>query len=309
MKVVIIGDFPVATKCDIIESFPAGWEVQVVSPMAAEGALDNAEVVIPEHFSIDAELLQKAPRLKLVQTGAGYDHVDVAACRHRGVAVCNAAGVNAAAVAEHALAMMLCWYKNVASLDRCMKQGKEAYLAYRGAELSEKTLGIVGLGHVGRRLAVVARALGMRVLGYSYRPMTVEGVTLRPLAALYEECDVISLHVPLVPDTRRMIDAETLARMKPDALLVNTSRGGLVDETALVAALKEGRIGGACLDVFEEEPLSRDHPLRALENVILTPHTAGYPDGVKFHKKRYAFFVENIERLLRGEPLASRVDR
>ena len=302
MKVVIAGAFPESTKARIRECFPHDWTVTICRPEEAERELRDAEVLIPEHVAVDAALLEKAPRLKLVQTGAGYDNVDLAACTHTGVQVCNASGINAAAVAEHVMALILCWYKNIARLDRSMKTEPDRGVPeYYGAELSGKTLGIVGLGNVGKRLASFAKAFDMRVLGYSYRPIESDGVECCNLERLYRESDIVSLHIPLKEDTRHSIDASVFAQMKPDALLVNTSRGAIVDEADLIEALQQGRIGGACLDVFEEEPLRSDSPLRQLDNVILTPHTAGLPDGVKFHRKRYEFFAHNIEKLLQGE--------
>lgn len=309
MKVVIIGRFPDTTKKLLLESFPCVWDVSIVPPEDAEGKLAEAEVLIPEHIPVDAALLRKAPHLKLVQTGAGYDNIDVSACTARGIQVCNAAGVNANAVAEHVMALLLCWYKNIAMLDRYMKSGAdENALCYTGSELSGKTLGIAGFGHVGKAVAEYARAFHMRVLVCSRRPVDTVGVEERDFDSLLRESDVVSLHLPLNESTRGLIGAAEFAKMKPDALLINTARGALLDEEQLVSALRQGVIGGACLDVFEEEPLRADHPLRTLENVILTPHTAGLPDGVKFHKKRCAFFVSNIEHILKNEAPECRIN-
>ena len=302
MKVVIIGQFPVTAKESIISSFPSAWEISIVPPALAEQELPNADVLIPEHIKINAALLKKAPHLKLVQTGAGYDNVDVEACTECGVQVCNAAGVNATAVAEHVMAFLLCWYKNITYLDNFIKTHQnESQMVYTGAELSEKTIGIVGLGHVGKKVAEYCQSFHMNVLGHSYKPVEIDGVEMKGLDELYQECDIISLHVPLNETTRHMINSEVLAKMKSNALLVNTSRGAIIDEAQLIQALQHGTIGGACLDVFEDEPLAQRNPLRDLNNVILTPHTAGLPDGLKYHKKRYAFFVQNIEKVIRNE--------
>lgn len=309
MKIVITGEFPAAAKALIRASFPDDWDLCILLPEEAEGQLTDADVLIPEHLAVDAALLEKAPRLKLVQTGAGYDNVDLAACTRRGVQVCNAAGINADAVAEHVMAFILCWYKNLLYLDGFMKAGRpEAELLYAGAELSDKTVGLIGLGHVGRRVAARCRAFGMRVLGWSHRHCKLPGIELCDLDRLLRESDIVSLHIPLNADTRHTIDAAALRKMKPDALLVNTSRGGVVSEADLIEALRRGTIGGACLDVYEEEPLPAGHPLRSLDRVLLTPHTAGLPDGVKFHRKRYAFFVSNIYHVLRNEPPESRLN-
>ena len=302
MKVVIIGFFPDAAKDRILESFPSAWNVRIVMPDEAEQELTDADVLIPEHIRIDDDLLQKAPKLKLVQTGAGYDNVDLNACTMHGVQVCNAAGVNANAVAEHVMAFILCWYKNIVKLDRFLKMDSdEGGLSYCGAELTEKTIGLVGFGHVGKKVAEYCNAFHMNVLVCSRKPTGAAGIEQRDLDSLVHDSDIVSLHVSLNESTRHMINADVLAKMKSDAVLINTSRGGVIDEPQLLHALEKGLIGGACLDVFEDEPLRPDHPFRSLENVILTPHTAGLPDGVKYHRKRYEFFVRNIERVMNNE--------
>ena len=309
MKIVITGYFPEATKERIRESMPEEWELAIVPPEGIYEELGTADVLIPEHVQVNAALLEKAPRLKLVQTGAGYDNVRLADCTKRGVQVCNAAGVNADAVAEHVMAFILCTSKNLIRLDGFMKAREPAEtLNYAGAELSGKTIGIIGLGNVGQRVAAYSRAFGMRVLGCGRKGAELPGVEARSLEELCRESDIISLHVPLTAETRHMINADVFRIMKKDALLINTSRGAVIDEAELIRALRDGEIGGACLDVYEEEPLSPDSPLRDLENVILTPHTAGYPDGVKFHRKRYAFFVSNIRKAERGEMPECRVN-
>ena len=302
MKVVIIGFFPDAAKDRILESFPSAWNVRIVMPDEAEQELTDADVLIPEHIRIDDDLLQKAPKLKLVQTGAGYDNVDLNACTMHGVQVCNAAGVNANAVAEHVMAFILCWYKNIVKLDRFLKMDSdEGGLSYCGAELTEKTIGLVGFGHVGKKVAEYCNAFHMNVLVCSRKPTGAAGIEQRDLDSLVRDSDIVSLHVSLNESTRHMINADVLAKMKADAVLINTSRGGVIDEPQLLHVLEKGLIGGACLDVFEDEPLHLDHPFRSLENVILTPHTAGLPDGVKYHRKRYEFFVRNIERVMNNE--------
>ena len=154
MKVVICGEFPEKAEENIFHSFPLSWEVHIVPPSGLASELSNADILIPEHVEINADLLSKAPKLKLVQTGAGYDNVDLKACTEFGVQACNAAGVNAYAVAEHVMALILSWYKNIPYLDHFLKDRGEAdQLDYTGAELYGKTIGIIGLGHVGRIVA------------------------------------------------------------------------------------------------------------------------------------------------------------
>lgn len=309
MHLLIIGDYPVATQARMRAAFPAEWQITIAAPDACAPHLTDAEAVIPEHVLVDDAFLAQAPRLRFVQVGAGYDNVDLAACSRRGVQVCNAAGLNADAVAEHVMALLLCHYKNICLLNQFMRIGGSASLPdYHGGELSGRTLGLVGLGHIGRAVAARAQAFGLRLLGWSYRPIQVPGVTPVSLPQLFAESDIVSLHVPLTDDTRQLIDAAALAQMKPTSLLINTARGGLVEEQALVHALQHGTLGGACLDVFADEPLPAESPLRALDNVILTPHTAGYPDGPKFHEKRSAFFAANIQRWLKGDEPQGRLN-
>jgi phosphoglycerate dehydrogenase-like enzyme len=159
------------------------------------------------------------------------------------------------------------------------------------------------MGHVGRAVARMAAALGMEVLPYSMQAVGGEnsGAARTDFTGLLKRADVITVHCRLTDRTRRLIGSRELASMKARAFLVNTSRGGVVDEAALIEALKTGRIAGAGLDVYETEPLPQDSPLRALDNVILTPHTGGMPDGLRFHRKRYLFFVENIRRVSSGQ--------
>lgn len=302
MNVLIIGHFPDTTKQLIHSVFSNDWQVHIVTPDQAQPYLATAEAIIPEHVPVDQTILDQAPQLKVIQTGAGYDNVDLAAAVDYHVTVCNAAGVNANAVTEHALALILSWYKNIPYLDHYMKHPTTTdRLAYTGGELHGKTLGIIGLGHVGQQLATFGQALGMHVIAYNRHPRQLAGVQNVDLSTLYANSDIISLHIAATLATHHMINAQALAQMKSSTLLVNTARGALIDEPALVSALQSHTIAGACLDVFEHEPLALDSPLRKLPNVILTPHTAGLPDGVKFHEQRYVFFRDNLKRVADGE--------
>lgn len=303
MKIVIIGNFPDAAKEQIKNRFPEDWEVKfLLSHESAEEELKDTDVLIPEHIKVNADLLEKAPRLKLIQTGAGFDNVNLEDCTKYGIQVCNASGVNANAVAEHVMAFILCWYKNINYLDSYLKSHlDERDLNYNGAELSEKTIGIIGLGNVGKKVAEYCNAFHMKVLGYSHKPFDIAGVQQKDLDGLYQESDIVSIHIPLNESTRHMIDYHVFKKMKSDAVLINTSRGAVINQEQLTLALMQGSIGGACLDVYEDEPLDMDNPLRDLKNVILTPHTAGLPDGVKYHKKRYDFFISNINKVMNGE--------
>ncbi|MCR5524796.1 MAG: phosphoglycerate dehydrogenase [Lactobacillus sp.] len=302
MNVLIIGDFPSKTKQEIYKTFPQEWQVHITDLQSAPLFLSSAEAIIPEHVPINSSLLKQAPQLKIIQTGAGYDNVDVTECTRRGIKVCNAAGVNANAVVEHTLALILSWFKNIPYLDQFMKEQQPAsQLTYNGAEIAGKTLGIIGLGNVGARMAHIGLALNMNVLAYNHHSRHIPGVEMVDLSTLYKNSDIISLHIAATPKTHHLIDYQAFQQMKSSALLVNTSRGSIVDEAALISALQTHEIAGACLDVFEQEPLPINSPLRHLSNVILTPHTAGLPDSVKFHRRRYEFFKENLTRFAKGE--------
>ena len=309
MKVVIIGEFSETSKRLIEDLFPAEWSLAIGKLEELGDELADAEVIIPEHVLIDADFLDRLKDLKLVQTGAGFDNVDIDACTQRGIYVANASGVNAVAVAEHVFAFILCWYKNMAYLDEMMKDG--AYrIDYRGAELANKVIGIIGLGNIGRQVARFAQAFKMKVLGYDIRSVDFKGaVEFTDFKTLLKTSDIVSLNVFSNAETRHMISHAELALMKSDAFLINTSRGPVVDEPALIEALQSKKIGGAGFDVFETEPLPEDSPLRKLDNVILTPHTAGRPDALKFHKHRYEFFIENIRRLSEGKAPINALNR
>ncbi|MBB6021569.1 D-3-phosphoglycerate dehydrogenase [Paenibacillus sp. JGP012] len=313
MKILIVGYFSETSKSNIVRYFPQEWNVVIVPP--GEEILHHIEechVLIPEHIQVNHSLLSIAKTLKLVQTGAGFDNVDVPACTELGIWVANAAGVNAQAVAEHVMALILSYYKNIPLLDTFMKNKMdENHLEYRGSELEGKTIGIIGLGAIGKKVAAFCKAFDMNVLAYA-RNANVQSdgfVTMTDFDTLVSTSDIISVHIPLNQQTKQLINKAVFKKMKNTTLFINTSRGGVVNERDLIDALKNGDISGACLDVFESEPLPVDSELRNMANVILTPHTAGMPDGRKFHKKRYEFFIKNIKRVENGEEPESKLNQ
>lgn len=303
VNVLITGYFTDYSKQRVTQAFPQDWRIQIVEPEQIELFISEANVLIPEHIQVNEELLNKAHNLKFVQTGAGFDNVDIEACTKKNIWVSNAAGVNANAVAEHIMALILGYYKNISYLDQSMKNREdETKLVYVGGELAGKTIGTIGFGAIGSRVAELAKAFRMKVLAYDTNPnRQSDDAEMVDLDTLIAQSDVITLNIFLNESTRHLVDKQFLAKMKSDALLVNTARGPIICEEDLIEALKNNVIGGACLDVFTREPLSVDSELRALKNVVLTPHTAGMPDGTKFHEKRYQFFVENIDRIQRNE--------
>ncbi|MEK3837680.1 hydroxyacid dehydrogenase [Paenibacillus sp. FSL R7-0128] len=313
MKVLIVGHFNETAQSKITGYFPQDWNVIIVPPgQDMLHHIEDCQVLIPEHIQVDPSLLASAKKLKLVQTGAGYDNVDIPACTQLGIWVANAAGVNAQAVAEHVMALMLAYYKNIPFLDHFMKNRMdEHHLEYTGSELEGKTMGIIGLGAIGKKVAAFCSAFDMNVLAYARNTeVPSDGIVkMTDFDTLLSTSDIVSVHVPLTEQTKHLMNQEVFKKMKDTAIFINTARGGIVNERDLLDALKNGDISGACLDVYESEPLPIDSELRTLDNVILTPHTAGMPDGRKFHQKRYDFFIKNIKRVQNGEEPESNLNQ
>jgi len=257
---------------------------------------------------INADVLRLGEKLKLVQRyGIGYDRVDTQAAASKGIYVCNVQEILAETTAEHAWALILSSSKKVVQADRAVRSqqwtsGKTQNLV--GTELLGKTLGIVGLGQIGRRVSRIAQAFNMNVITYHPRitqwTAQLFGAKLvHSLEFLLRESDLVVLSVPLTAETKHMIGSAQLSMMKRDALLVNVSRGGVLDDSALAEALREGKIGSAALDVFEAEPLSPDSPLLQFENVVLTPHIGSWSKEAK--TTQAVEMVKNIKRFLQGE--------
>lgn len=240
--------------------------------------VEDADAVILANLPFPREAVEAGKRLRYVDIAfTGVDHVDIAACRERGIAVSNASGYSDVAVAELAFGLMLGLSRRLLPCDGAARGGgtKEGLI---GTELFGKTLGVVGTGKIGTAVIRIAQAFGMEVLAYSrtVKPeLEALGVRFLPLARLMEESDIVTLHLPQSPETLGLINRELLERMKPTAILINTARGPIVDNTALAELLKVGRIAGAGIDVFETEPpIPMDHPLVSAPHTLLTPHVA-----------------------------------
>ncbi|HEY3455817.1 MAG TPA: hydroxyacid dehydrogenase [Bryobacteraceae bacterium] len=276
------------------ETLPGSQEQLIERVRHAELAIN-----IRASSKFTEELFQRCPHLRLVSLwGTGTDNVDLMAAERYGVTITNTPGVSAFSVAEHALALVLAVVRGIPSQDAAMRGG--GWPRGQGIELHGKTLGIIGLGAIGRRLAELGRAIGMHVIAWTVHPNAALGVEIVEFDQLLRSSDVISIHLRLSQQTEGMIGPREFGLMKNSAILVNTARGAIVDEGALVDALLTKRIAGAGLDVFTTEPMPAGHALRKLSNVVLTPHSAGVtPEALEAGLQ---LAVENVWSFLAGRP-------
>ena len=237
----------------------------------------NPVAIIVRYGKVGAAVMDAAPALKVISKhGSGTDTIDKVAAKARGIEVVAAVGANAAAVAEQALALLLACAKSVVALDARMHAGHWDKATHKSLELGGRTIGLVGLGAIGLRFAKMADALGMRVLGFDpFAKNLPDFVQAADLETIWRESDAISLHCPLTDDNRDLLDADTLARCKKGVIVVNTARGGLIDEAALLAAVHSGQVRMAGLDSFAVEPMAAGHPFQHQSGFILSPHIGG----------------------------------
>lgn len=310
-KVLFFTDLDTEIVSRITRFAPAGFEVEVYPPAMAEA--EKAAVAAGADFFIlfpsiiEASVVRAAPDLKLIQlVSAGFDKMPMALLQELGIPVANNGGANAIDVAEHTLALILGLYRLLPQMDanvrrdgwKAINSGRTTYTIHG------KTVGIVGMGNIGRRVAALLRPFGTRLLYADAYPVSAEveatlGIERVALADLLAAADVVTLHVPLNEATQGLIGEAELARMQPHAVLVNTCRGPVVDEGALTRALQRRQIRGAALDVLEQEPPRPDNPILALDNVLLTPHTAGVT--MDTWGRRGQFIFENLQRVWNGE--------
>jgi phosphoglycerate dehydrogenase-like enzyme len=313
-RVVYLEPIPPAVEAIIHERVPEGFEIRFrreTEPVA--GAVADADFVLVATTRLTEEVIGRATRLRLIQhQGVGYDNIDLAAARARSIPVAICPAGTSIGVAEHVFLLILAVYKRLLEADASLRRGEWQQWALRPTsfEIAHKTIGLVGLGRIGREVSTRARAFAADVVYFDLlRPDPVAerdlGVAFLPFDELLAIADVISLHVPLTPETRHVIDAAALAKMKPTAVLINTARGPLVDEAALAEALRANRILGAGLDVFASEPPPADHPLLGLPNIVVTPHiAAGTADALR--TKMDACFA-NMKRVIAGTEPADRI--
>ncbi|AIF50725.1 2-hydroxyacid dehydrogenase [Pelosinus sp. UFO1] len=268
--------------------------------------LSQAQYLITAAFPIKRQLLEKAPHVKLIQkTGSGVDNIDLIAAAEMEIMVSSTPGVNSTSVAEMTIGMILCLYRKLHFLDRETKQGKWLMFEYRPFmfEMKGKTHGIIGIGNIGKQVARLSKGFGTKIIYFDAYRLSPEkekelGVSYVPLKDLLSTSDIMSLHVPLLPETKNMIGEKEFRLMKPNAILINVARGNIVDELALAQALKEGRLLGAGLDTFASEPVHKDNPLFGLDNALVTPHIAGGTRDVLEEVLRLSF--QNIAKMEGG---------
>ena len=312
IRTVFFTDLPTAQAELITHCAPAEFAVEIHSsslPDAEKIALlSEAEFLILFPGRLSDTVLESAPHLRLIQlVSAGFEQMNLDLCKKLAIPVANNGGTNAIDVAEHVLALSLGLYRRLIDLDRSVRSGQwdAVSLGAQTQTIYGKTLGIVGFGHIGQRVARLFSALGAELLYSDPTPAeaglcTALSIRPLPLDQLLAAADIVTLHVPLMDSTRRLIGPAQLSRMKRNALLINTSRGPVIDEAALYQALSAGHIAGAALDVFGTEPCPADHPLLGLPNVLLSPHAAGVTRDT--WARRGAFVFANLQRVWAGHP-------
>lgn len=285
------------------ESYPSKAEAL---KLVAEERADGIVVRLVE--KIDEELMRASPNLKVVaKHGAGLDDIDVEAAKRLGIRVLAAVGCNARSVAEHALALSLALAKDLKRQDARVRRGEWDKKSYPGFEIQGRRLGLLGFGQIARIFGELAATMGMTVSAYDpFMPDAAFGATPRvaDVDTLLKENDIVSLHCPLTPQTRGLIDARALALMGPRAFLINTARGEVIDEAALVSALKDGTIAGAGLDTFSTEPPGAENPLWSLDNVIVSPHCGGVTAEAR--ERVSTVTASNVLACIRGQSVEKR---
>lgn len=259
---------------------------------------DYQALLVRSQTQVTAQLLEKATRLKLIgRAGIGLDNIDLKAALEKNIQVINTPQGNLVSTAEHTIALLMALARHIPAANASLKQGKWEKSKFLGTELRDKTLGIIGLGNVGKIVAELGAGLKMRVIAYD--PITQNNLSVS-LDNLYKNSDFITIHVPLMPQTHYLISHEAFSKMKPGVRLIQASRGGIVDENALLEALNSNQVAGAALDVFEQEPPAENHPLIRHPRVIVSPHLAASTQeaqdrvGLQLAEKTKLFFLSGV---------------
>ena len=314
MKITVLDMDTAAIGGDIsLDALAELGELKVYGKTGREdtaGLIADSDAVICNKTRITREVMESCPNLKYVGLmGTGFDQVELSAADELGITVCNVPAYSSDAVAQHTFGLILNYYGRIAEYTAdCASGGwtKKKYLSVFGRpmhELSGKTIGLIGCGGIGKKVARIAEAFGMKVLVFNRNPERLKDisyVTSVPLEHLLNESDIVSIHCPLNEHTRELINRYTLSMMKPTALLVNTSRGGIIHEADLADALNEGIIAAASVDVLTEEPMSDHTPLRTAKNIVFTPHVAWAP--LETRQRLFNTVTENLKAFLAGKP-------
>lgn len=270
--------------------------------------VQGQNIVITKELPVSAAIIERFPdSVKLIcEAGTGYNNIDIAAAKAKGITVCNIPAYSTQRVAHTAIMFILnlssSMQQQQTMLARKDRSNFTKHLQVSHVEVNGKTLGVIGAGNIGREVIKIAQALGMKILVYTRTPKAnEENLNYVTLEQLLRQSDFVSLHCPLIPQTRHLINKETLALMKPSAFLINTSRGALIDELELIEALKSNRLAGAGLDVQETEPPKQDNPLYDMENVILTPHMGW--KGLETRQRLISILTDNIQSFVCGHPI------
>ena len=271
------------------------------------GRIQGADIIVTKEMPVSAEMIQRFPEsVKLIcEAGTGYNNIDLEAARKKGITVCNIPAYSTERVAHTAIMMILNLSSTMQVQMKMLANGNHDNFTKTfqvpHVEVNGKTLGVIGAGHIGKKVIKIAQALDMNILVYTRTPREDEkGIHYVSLKELLEDSDYVSLHCPLTESTKHMINKETLKLMKPSAFIINTSRGALIDEAALIEALKNGKIAGAGLDVQETEPPKETSPLYTMENVLLTPHMGW--KGLETRQRLVSILADNIKNFLAGNP-------
>ncbi len=292
----------------VFESFGTVSVFERTAPEEVESRSKDAEVIFTNKVKLDAELIGRLPKLKFINvTATGYDNVDLKAATEHDITVCNVPDYSSDSVAQHTFALILEIYNQVGLHSQSVRDGvwqRAADFAYALSPLRElkgKTIGLVGLGNIGLKTAAIARAFGMNVLYWSRSQKQVEGATYRSIVEIFEESDVVSLHIPLTAENRGFVNGSLLSKMRPSSILINTARGGLIHEQDLADALNQGHIAAAGIDVLSQEPPVPENPLPGAKNCFITPHNAWM--SIEARQRIIDIMHANLSAFVKGEKL------
>lgn len=313
MKITVLDRCTVTTGDVSLSPIEALGDVRFYDTVAPENiakTIGDSDAVICNKAVITDEIMEKCKNLRYIGIFAtGYNNIDIAAAKKRGITVCNVPGYSTDSVVQHTFSLILHFACRADDYAASVSRGDWAnsetfsYLAFPTSELSGKTLGIFGFGTIGKAVAAVGKAFGMKILAVSHRPTVYDGVEFTDTDSLFSRADYLTLHCPLTEETKGLVNAHTLSLMKPSAVLINTARGGVVEEEALTAALNGGKLRGAGLDVLDTEPMRKNHPYLTAKNCYITPHVAWA--AFEARERLINIVAENIRAFEAGAPVNS----